>query len=289
MAVAILQPRDIEIFKLLSRYRYLQVDFIHAFVGGNLAALQRRLSILAREPNGFLNRPDAQRRFANANYRYQTYELARRGKELLRDHELPSGDARVGDERQFVHAMMVNNTLASIELGVRRFGRFITLQEIRSHPNYTGPASINVSVSCRAANNTDRITFNYRHDALFGIEHDGFRFFQLEAEHLNRVQSRSLRQTSFLKKFLAIQQIVERQLYRTQWGVPNLVTLVAAPNRRHVDAMKEVVLDQTGGKGASHILFRAVPAIDQLVPISPNPDIAVSAWERAGYSEFSFV
>lgn len=36
--------RDIEIFKLLIRYRYLPSDYIHAFVGGGVSALSRRLN-----------------------------------------------------------------------------------------------------------------------------------------------------------------------------------------------------------------------------------------------------
>ena len=49
--------RDIEIFKLLVRFRYLPSDYIHAFVGGNEKALSRRLNLLARKPNLYLARP----------------------------------------------------------------------------------------------------------------------------------------------------------------------------------------------------------------------------------------
>ena len=42
--------RDIEIFKLLVRYRYLPSDYIHAFIGGNEKALVHRLNFSARKP-----------------------------------------------------------------------------------------------------------------------------------------------------------------------------------------------------------------------------------------------
>ena len=51
--------RDIEIFKLLVRFRYLPSDYIHAFVGGNEKALSHRLNLLSRKPNLYLARPHA--------------------------------------------------------------------------------------------------------------------------------------------------------------------------------------------------------------------------------------
>jgi hypothetical protein len=47
---AYITERDIEIFKLLARYRYLNLHYIHAFVGGNLTALRDRIDLLACQP-----------------------------------------------------------------------------------------------------------------------------------------------------------------------------------------------------------------------------------------------
>src|ERR1700704_566790 len=49
--VARITERDIEIFKLLARYRYLAVDDIQAFVGGALKSIVHRLNLLSRKPN----------------------------------------------------------------------------------------------------------------------------------------------------------------------------------------------------------------------------------------------
>ena len=46
--------RDLDIFKLLVRFRYLPSDYIHAFVGGNEKALSHRLNLLSRKPNLYL-------------------------------------------------------------------------------------------------------------------------------------------------------------------------------------------------------------------------------------------
>jgi len=71
--------RDIEIFRLLVRFRYLPGDYIHAFVGGNEKALSRRLNLLSRKPNLYLARPHQQRQNADANYRRLIYQLDDRG------------------------------------------------------------------------------------------------------------------------------------------------------------------------------------------------------------------
>src|SRR5271165_7682125 len=80
--------RDIEIFKLLTRYRYLPSDYIHAFVGGSFKGLNRRLNLLSRKPNLYLARPHQQRDSANANHRPLIYELDERGSRFLRERDL---------------------------------------------------------------------------------------------------------------------------------------------------------------------------------------------------------
>ena len=65
--LARLTEQDIEIFKLLTRYRYLRSSFIHAFGGGDKTRLVKRLSDLYRAPNCFFDRPAQQRQYANAH------------------------------------------------------------------------------------------------------------------------------------------------------------------------------------------------------------------------------
>ena len=67
---ACITPRDIDgIFKPLTRYRYLPVDYIHALSGGSLDYLVNRLNLLCREPNRYVARPPQQRANAGANHR----------------------------------------------------------------------------------------------------------------------------------------------------------------------------------------------------------------------------
>jgi len=129
-AVARLTERDIEIFKLLARYRYLPADDIHALVGGELKPIIHRLNLLSRRPNLYVNRPHQQRQAADANYRRLVYELDERGSRVLRERGfsfLPKSY-----HRNFAHELMVCRITASIELGVRADPsiRLIAWQEI---------------------------------------------------------------------------------------------------------------------------------------------------------------
>src|SRR5580704_15119766 len=97
--------RDIKIFQLLVRHRYLPSDYIHAFVGGNAKALQHRLNLLCRKPNLYLSRPYQQRQNAGANYRPLVYQLDERGSRALRERSLPFLSKSY--HHNFAHELMV--------------------------------------------------------------------------------------------------------------------------------------------------------------------------------------
>src|SRR5258707_11154434 len=83
-----LTPRDIEIFKLLERYRYLRSTFIHAFVGGaSETRFKERLGDLYHE-GGYLDRPREQWEFANSRYMPAVYENCHAARQMLRDYGL---------------------------------------------------------------------------------------------------------------------------------------------------------------------------------------------------------
>src|SRR5256885_237178 len=100
----IVSPRDLEIFKLLDRYRYLPANFMHAFVGGNAIRFKQRIGDLFHE--GFLNRPARQWLALNARYRPAIYELDSKAREALDAHGALARH-RVGYGASFAHELMV--------------------------------------------------------------------------------------------------------------------------------------------------------------------------------------
>ncbi len=147
-----LTERDIEILKLLVRFRYLPGDNIHAFVGGSMSALTRRLNLLSRKPNLYLARPPQQRATADANYRHLIYELDERGSRLCKERGLSLLPKSY--HRNFPHELMVSQIVASMESGTRERQniRLITWSEILANdktpeatPAVRQPAAIPVT------------------------------------------------------------------------------------------------------------------------------------------------
>jgi hypothetical protein len=166
--------RDVEILKLLARYRYLPADDIHAFVGGSLKNVANRLNLLSRKPNLHINRPYQQRQNANNNYRRLIYELDDRGIAILRERGLPHLPKTY--HRNFAHELMVCRITASIELGARqnRAVRLITWQEIMASEKTplatrqsATPGSVPVSFAVHDARYSTTVTADAR---PFGLE-----------------------------------------------------------------------------------------------------------------------
>lgn len=289
-----LQPQDLKCLELLARFRYLRTSHFPALVGGNAKYRQRRLNLLARKPNKYVHRPSVQMRNCDANYRDQIYELTKWGETVLRNRDINIPEHRLGDEKLFEHSMMINDTLASLASGIRP-GRIVWWDELCRHPRFPADAVRRLQVQiCHTfeGGRTATATFNYHNDSggIFAIDMPGqpYRFFSLEAEHTNRVTSKSsLQQASFLRKFLAIQFIMENGLHRKQFGIPHVTHLVVAPTQARIESMKKLILRLTGGRGVSYILFRQVLAMKNAVGTCQLPDIYRLPWQRAGGSDIS--
>lgn len=277
---------DIVIFRLLNRYRYLPLDFIQAYTGLSYSYLVHRLDDLARKPNKFLDRPEAQRSQPNANYRFMIYELADRGETALKDAMLYSEEPRLGDKKFFGHSLFVSEPLASLEIG--NPGDMIWWPEIASrlqNPHRYIP----VHIEHQFENHRETADFDYCNDSngAFGIRYpDGTaRFLSLEAERTTDVDVKTLKKTSFLKKLLAIMHIMEHKLYAKHWGLPNLIHLVVCQSQARVDTRKNLILKLTNGKGLPYIAFAVFPAIEDLTAAKPMPELFTQGWQRAGYPD----
>ncbi len=271
-----LTPRDLELLKLLCRYRYLRSNFLYAFLGGaSEKRFKERLCHLYHDGR-YINRPQQQWQFANCRYMPVIYELDDAGERVLREHGLgrevgpllASGRGQVS--RQFAHTLMISEILASIGLGVRADSslRFISAQEILAKaPEPTrvtsNPFQIPVSISYafpgrERAHNAD---LKLVPDALFGLEYNrkAYRFFALEADRNTMPCARSdLRQSSYLRKLLAYRAIAAQQIYKTRLGLPNLLVLNLTVSEEHMRSimatLKELVAAPCSCSKPSRIL-----------------------------------
>src|SRR6267154_2473565 len=82
-----LTARDLEIFRLLTGYRYLSAPTIHVFVGGaSRKRFVERLGDLYHE--GFLDRPQRQWEMADCRHRPAVYELDLGARRILAEQAI---------------------------------------------------------------------------------------------------------------------------------------------------------------------------------------------------------
>ncbi|MCC8977578.1 replication-relaxation family protein [Bradyrhizobium acaciae] len=289
-----LTPRDLEVFKILNRYRYLRSNFIHAFVGGNKIALIKRLGVLYHE--GYLDRPAQQWQAINARYMPAVYELGTKATQTLRANGISVSSV---PSRLYQHSIMVCDILASMELAVRAAPslRLVPWEEIagklpESTRNRDNPLELPCSISFTFSRSATihHSTKAVVPDAVFGIEYipsRSYRFFALEADRNNEPVFRNdLSQTSYLRKVLQYREIA-KGAYKTHWGLPNLLVLTVTTSSAHMDNILTLVRDLCGEKGASYLLFKTMPSLASLER-APSPDtyLLTAPWQRAGHEPF---
>ena len=272
--------RDVAIFQLLTRYRYLPSDYIHAFVGGNAKALLHRLNLLCRRPNLYLCRPQQQRQNADANYRPLIYQLDERGARVLRERGLPFLSKSY--HHNFAHELMVAQITASIELGVRADPtlRLITWPEILTDERTplatreaSTPAAIRVGYTLRSERRTDDVFA----DAFpFGLERriDGalsYLFFPgIEADCGSEpIDASDSERASIAKKFAAYMAIAEQNIHRSHFGFPNFFVPFITTTTARLDSMLALLSRMTAGRGSKIMLFKVMPRV--YLPGAPCP------------------
>lgn len=109
--------RDIDVFNLLARHRYLRRTFIHALLATPLDSGRLRHRIYLLSANKYLHEPDFQQNSKNFRYTPRVYELGAKGRELIGAKEHPPVKAHEG-----WHQLMINDILASLEVACMHRG-----------------------------------------------------------------------------------------------------------------------------------------------------------------------
>lgn len=290
-----LTGRDLEIFKLLSRYRYLRSTFIHAFVGGNRTKLIERLGHLYHD-GGFLDRPAQQWQAADARYHPVVYELSRKGADALDINGGPGGVGALtgrgsGPQRQFAHTLLICEVLASLELGAAQIGslRLVWWPEILAKaPAETRAAPKPLQIGTVDGFRARAGGWIVEPDALFGIEYRtgtqrSYRFFALEADRGTMPVERTDRaQSRYLGKVIAYRQAMANGTFKLRWGVPNLFVLTVTTSDPRLDTMETAVRKITEGRGSSAFLFKTYPASNR-GGLYAEPQLLTEPWKRVGH------
>ena len=292
--------RDIEIFKLLVRFRYLPADYIHAFVGGSAKALTHRLNLLSRTPNLYLSRPHQQRQNAEANHRPLIYQLDERGSRALRERGLPFPPKSY--HHNFAHELMVAQITASIELGIRHNPSItlITWPEILANPN-TPPITTAPPQRLRRCASPIRSAVRpgpTRSTPMlgpFGLKRliDGkpsYLFFPgIEADcGTEPVDAVDTERSSIVKKFAAYMAIAEQGIHRSHFGFPNFFVPFITGTGARLRTMMELLDRLTDGRGSKIFLFKTFPTFASLEkPPAPSGHMLTEPWQRVGFPPLS--
>jgi len=275
--------RDIEIFKLLTGYRYLRSTYLDGFLGG--ASEKRfieRLGNLFHQ--GYLDRPEQQWEFAHALCQPAVYEIGEGGRRVLSEcgevadamRTFPNGHG----QRQFKHTLAICDVLASIEISAvgTKNVRFIPWSEILTRaPESTrlSPTPGRIPVP-----GTDELS----PDALFGLEYTDkgrcfYRFFALEIDRATMPVRRTNRsQYSFGQKLERYIRMLRARSYKSHLGISKLFVLTVTLNATHMLAMMNQLrgLDVRGS-----FLFRPIDfSVASKALLHPNPGLLAEPWQR---------
>jgi hypothetical protein len=287
--------RDLEVFTLFDRFRFLPSDYIHAFIGGNEKALSHRLNLLSRKPNLYLARPQQQRQCADANYRPLIYEIDERGMRALRERGLAV--APRNHCRNFAHELMIAQIVASIELGTRERSaiRLIRWCEILANQNTPAalrdaaiPTAISVSYSLHGRARTEQVIADAQ---PFGLERmiDGKRsylFFPgIEADcGTEPIDAGDPERASIGKKFCAYLAVTEQGLHRSHFGFPNFFVPFITTSSARMRSMMELLDRLTDGSGSKILLFKVFPGFASAEkPPAPSGHMLTEPWPRVGF------
>jgi hypothetical protein len=290
--------RDIEIFKLLTRYRYLPSDYIHAFIGGSMKALSRRLNFLSRKPNLYLARPHQQRDNADANYRRLIYELDERGSRVLRERGLSFLPKSY--HRNFAHELMVTQIMASVELGTKENKniRHITWPEILASektPKGTRESHTSASIPVSFSVHGERYSIAVTADACpFGLERtiDGKRtylFFPgIEADCATEpIETSDFERSSIYRKFAAYIAVAEQGIHRSHFGFPNFFVPIITTTTVRMQSIMRLLDRITEGQGSKMFLFKSFPTLTSFEkPPKPGGHMLTEPWQRVSFPPF---
>ncbi len=287
-----LSLRDLAIFDLLTRYRYLRSTYIHAFVGGaSETRFKERLGDLYHE-GGYLDRPKRQWDCVNARYMPLVYENTPRAIEVLH------ASGRVAEaihskrsDRQFTHTLLTCEILASIELAARDHPglRFISSSEILAKaPQHAAEALNPLALSVSAGRGRANLVVP---DVLFGLEYDegdrkSYRFFALEVDRGTMPVKRSRQgQTSYADKMEAYRRALASNAHKTYWGIPNLLVLTVTASSHRMEHMLAALAG--AAPGSKIFLFKDLKSSGLLEGKGrPMKGMLDEPWERAALPPF---
>ena len=281
-----LEPRDLAVFEILARYRYLTRDFVYALlppeIRGGEYGFRNRFVVLHHE--GYLSCPRQQFSAVGAHYRKAIYELGHLGAQAI-------GAPRTSYNGSFPHELMVNFVRALIEISANANPEFrlISFEELLTHPNC--PSSTRLLKHPETLPlSTGQITADWK---PFGIERtlpDGSkrRVFcpGFEADcGTEAIQRTVMKDSSIYRKLVEYNEVIDSKIYERHFGVHSfLVPFVTTSKVR----MHNMIAKTKQAGNPHHFVFTYLEGFSdyERVP-KPHEDFLTMNWD-SHLGSFSF-
>ncbi|WP_316158323.1 MULTISPECIES: replication-relaxation family protein [unclassified Bradyrhizobium] len=292
--IARLSEDDLAIFKLLGRYRYLPSDYLAALTGRSIPALQARLEVLCRKPNGYVNRPHQQRANANANTRRLIYELDDRGADELRSRGLTY--SRKKYLRNFAHELMACTIAASFEIGAKSSNtiRLIGWHDLLDSPQMpsatkrlANPQLLPIERDGRAESlASDWRPFVVERNA--GSKSYAF-VFGFEADcGTEPIDSGDDQRTSIRNKFIAYLNALNQGVPARHFGASTFLIPFVTTTKTRMLSMIDLLERLKPGAYGRRFLFKHIPSLTSFEKPAPaSGHMLFEPWQRAGFEPFS--
>lgn len=273
--------RDLKLFQLLYRYRYLRTDrLLKWFAPCSENRLKERLGDLYHE-EFYINRPNTQWNRANSGLMPVTYELTKKGLNAFLEHSgqltLPEpavshAGLKPKEIRQFHHALAISHALFDLEIAFKDKPnqRLIFEHEILSRGSKKLGKEISatrlpVTLPCSPympRQRKPRPTWAVP-DALFAVEtfeneNPLYRFYMLEVELKNPLIRRTPEQSSTLKKLLAYKQVLQGDIARKHLSLPNLYVIFETNSPDKLKAIQALASEIWSEEQHNRVLFKPV-------------------------------
>ncbi len=233
-------PRDVEIIRHVTRYRFLRSTHLAALTGASQQVISRRLNLLFH--HGYLARPSEQLSL-NRLHGNQPMVYSPKG--------LSAGS------RFIEHALAVSDFMIALEsaCAMHPGTRFIDQDEIISlapHSTKANRHPLYWSVTLYAHGKKHRL--GVIPDRLFGIEIKGenspsrIGYFFLEADRGTMpITRQSFNQTSISKKLIAYTETWRQKDHQRQLGIPRFRVVIVTTDAARAGSIMEACRMASGG------------------------------------------
>lgn len=295
-------PLQLDIIRAVWEMEAIRSNMLHAIIPSPKSSFNDRLTRM--HDHGLITKPPEQLENGANLYHSHIYASAPRGLQMLDSAQVrpyrfiktyrPRGSQ--GYRIEWHHTLGISDTIAGIRAGAIPTGcRIVPQEEIEVRqlgtiPEY--PLSLPARIEGTYKGISQLRDVRAVPDATFGITypHGKTSFFLLEYQNTGATNRTDLKASSVYKKLLAYNDILSRQTYKAEWGLPNVraVLFVFGDEGLYREAMNLAAkLDIDHAKFWFYYLprNRVAPNSGFLLSPVPAPEIFTDGWKRPGLED----